>query len=588
MGQIELTATSAGAEQTKNILSSIKVQTAPVHVGNSSYSEFVASDSSNVTVGMFFDGTGNNRENTESKLLFKRQDKGEELSLEDQEKADKYIDHKATLIDIIKNIDYNSTLIDIIKNKGFNIRRTGSYDNDYSNIARLAKYYEEDKDKDAKQAQLKVYVEGIGTTNGGDDDIPGGATGMSALFKFYNTGIKDKVKKGCEELVEKIIKLKKEDINLLTVDVYGFSRGAAAARHFVSEISKRKGQHKKYTGRNGQRKSVTYTVNGGLVGEKLKEENINVKMIKIRFVGLFDCVASHGLAQKDDVDDLRLDAIKNAQHTFHLASSDEHRFKFSLTDISSAGSKGVEKFLPGVHSDVGGCYVNEAPEKNIMLNFATKYRASQLRFKKDYEYLIEQGWYDKKQLTISENKLDLSTRVGLNDNSEKILTGNRNSLRNEYSFIPLQFMCEQSVNKNVLYKPLADLKKEFDISKEAPLVNAEKRLRKYVFEKGDRLNFYENEKDKKLLISLRNKYFHFSADYLSIGMLPQWEGDMRAREIYSDSKPGTSKVALLEYPNPISSNGDADYYYKKRQKELMELTTKKKSSIPPVKPNKFK
>ncbi|MGS0528326.1 hypothetical protein ACU8V7_27075 [Zobellia nedashkovskayae] len=39
---------------------------------------------------------------------------------------------------------------------------------------------------------------------------------------------------------KKIKSFKKKQINTLTIDVYGFSRGAAAARNFVHEIHKEK------------------------------------------------------------------------------------------------------------------------------------------------------------------------------------------------------------------------------------------------------------------------------------------------------------------------------------------------------------
>ncbi len=53
---------------------------------------------------------------------------------------------------------------------------------------------------------------------------------------------------------------------------------------------------------------------------------------------------------------LKLNAIQHAKDVVHLTAADEHRKKFSLTDIRSAGGKGREICLPGVHADIGGSY----------------------------------------------------------------------------------------------------------------------------------------------------------------------------------------------------------------------------------------
>ncbi|MDO6811016.1 DUF2235 domain-containing protein [Zobellia galactanivorans] len=543
MSQIGLSSQSVGAEEVKNVLNGIEVQTAPVHVGDSDYEEMIEDDAINITIGVFFDGTGNNRKNTEARKLYEERENGKQLGEDKNEIADKYL-----------KLDLLSSGLDIIKNKGLYKKRTGSYENDLSNVARLEQFYE-DTDK-GKNYFEKVYIEGIGTTDYEDDDIPGMATGMSALWKFYNTGIRDKVKKGCERCAELISDKGTKNINHLTIDVFGFSRGAAAARNFLYEIHKKKGDFKEVVASPGTTSMITYTTetyeaDGGLLGERLVKNNIRVKNATIRFAGLFDSVASHGLIQSNDVKDLGLDAVKHAQHTFHLVAADEHRFKFSLTDISSAiaRGKGVEKYLPGVHSDVGGCYEHNKPEKNILLNFATSISSSQKRFQKDYRYLIEQGWYTKEQLTIQEEILDLTTMLGINDDSFKMLYGNREKISNKYSYIPLHFMGKQLFDKKVFKEDnLTQLKKKFKFSDDPVLAMAEIRLREYVFEGGKPLDFYGNALDRQILLSLRNKYFHFSSQYFhnlkSIGMQPEWLGDMRAREVYSDSGKKPKKVPL--------------------------------------------
>ena len=65
---ILLTSTPTGAANTKNVLSGINVKTSPVHVGEAQYEELIYEDYVNVTIGIFFDGTLNNRKNTQANL----------------------------------------------------------------------------------------------------------------------------------------------------------------------------------------------------------------------------------------------------------------------------------------------------------------------------------------------------------------------------------------------------------------------------------------------------------------------------------------------------------------------------------------
>jgi len=95
-----------------------------------------------------------------------------------------------------------------------------------------------------------------------------------------------------------------------------------------------------------------------------------VKKIEIDFAGLFDTVASHGLFRLlfslSNTKNLKLHAVSKAKQAIHLIAAEEHRENFSLTDIASAGSKGRELFLPGVHSDIGGGYRDEASEAMVI------------------------------------------------------------------------------------------------------------------------------------------------------------------------------------------------------------------------------
>ena len=95
--------------------------------------EPVADDAISVTLGVFFDGTKNNKNNTSAR---KGKKEGEAY--------------------------------DAYKEYGGSIDENISYNNDWSNIARLWDNY---------QKTNAIYIEGIGTVNLGDDEMDGYAYG---------------------------------------------------------------------------------------------------------------------------------------------------------------------------------------------------------------------------------------------------------------------------------------------------------------------------------------------------------------------------------------------------------------------------
>lgn len=116
-----------------------------------------------------------------------------------------------------------------------------SYARERTNIARLHDLYGDDltrklADTD-QQAELRVYIEGVGTrTDQQDHQFPDMALGNG------DTGVIAKVVLGADRLSKSLKSflelnpLKK--VACIEVDVFGFSRGAAAARHFVNDLRK--------------------------------------------------------------------------------------------------------------------------------------------------------------------------------------------------------------------------------------------------------------------------------------------------------------------------------------------------------------
>lgn len=183
-----------------------------------------------------------------------------------------------------------------------------SYDNGPTNVARLHDAYTEQR----------IYIEGIGTQSGQADDTKGLALGIGA------TGVIMKAQKGLEQLAGKVQSLPQGPV---VVDVFGFSRGAAAARHFTNK----------------------------LLGLDMG------RPVRVGFVGLFDTVAAigsfaDGLDTTDD-DNLGVSlylAPGCADQVVQLTAHHEYRVNFALNSVSSTHR---EIPLYGAHSDIGGGYL---------------------------------------------------------------------------------------------------------------------------------------------------------------------------------------------------------------------------------------
>lgn len=487
---IILTSTPVGESATRNLFSGLNISTSKVNVGNAKYDEHIPEDYVNVTVGIFFDGTLNNRKNTQARLEYENKTKGKTY---DKDLADSYN-----------------------KDKWYSSKQSGSYNNDFSNISRMEPAYK--RLKEEKNIQLSVYIEGIGTEDLEDDGTWGKAMGKGA------TGVKGKVKKGCIEIVKALKKAGIEKINRLQIDSYGFSRGAAAARHFIFEINQKKGENKEIDNGLGLFEYLgdKYTEDGGVLGEELSSKSLTPKLkTTVRFVGLYDTVASFGTKHTNDTAQLHLDAISKANFTFQLAAADEHRDNFRLTNIKSA-RRGVQKFLPGVHSDIGGGYTDKADEE-VTLDYATINYKEKMEVER--QNLIDLGWYLPRQIWINDTWGSLRAE--------------RKGISNKYSHIPLHIMVEFSQGKNVNYDFL-QITDKYDIENEAgkkvKLCDVKSRIDSYIKDEKEALAFNTIE-DTKMLKNLRNEYFHFSAHYngrvvgLVPPMSPNRENGVRTRVI---------------------------------------------------------
>lgn len=475
-----------------------------------------------LTLNLFFDGTGNNRENTSAR------------------------EHNTN--------DY----------QGKSNKKDDSYENDYTNIAKAY-----DVISVTNINQKSVYIEGVGTRDLKSDDMA--PMGIAQNAGFWNTGIKDKVKVACEKgALEIKYAADGKPIDLLTINIYGFSRGAATARHFLDitnvaytvKVSKngyftfpgdmlQKQYPENTKDKTKPRYPESFDIKLGYFGRCLVNNDVfEVKNVSFNFVGLYDTVSSHGFNHNNDVKDLGLDAIKKAKMVFQLSAADEYRENFDLTNIDSAGLKGLELTLPGVHSDIGGSYVACDIERSVILKekYFTGTRDAHFKFRPTTkkadafkELLVNEGWYKDHQLILEYNE----------DAGIAYLVGTR-ELENAYDKIALNKMIMVSNQFGVEYDKKKEKKKTnisdpflvsvFDqltkysqaVMTHRNLVIREKKpVHKYLAE-SKQINYLDYI-DLKDLKELRNRYLHWSAKTDKIGMDPRFDGvlniEKRKREI---------------------------------------------------------
>lgn len=475
------------------------------------------------TFGIFLDGTLNSMYNTE----VSQKAKGDSVKNNDGLVLNRSEASKIYNKDGFKDPKYGET----------------SYENDLSNPAILFKNYK-DKNTDTEKI-FKIYTEGVGTnsspklydgTRGAlseddykkDDDVYGPAFGMG------NAGIMDKVKKGIGDVVE-MIKTQNIDedhcVGTITFDVFGFSRGAAAARHFVHVVT-----HSAYKPvqsflpkyvldlqHNEIDKAKYYNKimpQFGVLGQLLTEAELMddvLTKVAVRFVGIYDSVPHHGLFQTNDIEDLGLNNVNRADYVVHMIAADEYRMNFSLVEISTvaktppeSGKKGgVELRYPGVHCDVGGAYVEGGSNHPYRINIA--YTSEDLE-KEKLEF-VQQGWFKKKELSIHKYLpiLPLADQVLLSKSWR--LEGYKENVSNQYSYIPLHLMAQFCELKEVPIKEvdIINLNKYNFTPKNALFLNNMKTILKNYSFSGSTAPTFENF--PKEIANLRYHFLHWNATY---------------------------------------------------------------------------
>lgn len=238
--------------------------------------------------------------------------------------------------------------------------------NEPTNIQKLYDLYLRDAYLEKERVFVHPeYITGIGTGNETDNTKPADESVLvGQAMGLGKYGVEAKVVTGIEQLCKSLESISDLDNFNLTdglrnicFDVFGFSRGAAAARHFVNLVVDRK------RGVFAEKMAQACKANG--VELKVGFSWNSDLSISVNFVGLFDTVAAMVDFTEGDISPhndnnggVRLwldpDRVKRVVHlTAHKKT--EYRRNFSLNRINTADHF-HEYVVPGAHSDIGGGY----------------------------------------------------------------------------------------------------------------------------------------------------------------------------------------------------------------------------------------
>lgn len=476
-----------------------------------------------VRIAIFFDGTLNNRTNIEAK----------------EKNTQHYLDHT---------------------------KSGSSFENGRTNVA-IMENHMEDKVPAGYDLYKSLYVPGQGTFDLEGDSLWGYALAIG------DSGVPGRATFGVQQALSTLTGFDPGDFDpeenyfeKITIDVFGFSRGAATARYAIYLLLKDKNNLAK------RLSALSFEV----------EE----KAVEVGFVGIYDTVLSYMASQKFKSSNNKLEqtAHKYANKVLHLVAAEEHRADFPLHNIKASKSNGGEEYyLPGVHSDVGGSY-NKADEEKIKQETDPAMRSKLLmttnnedlninkgelyEMELDKQWLIEQGWYrgtpdtrDKATIKaeakakIRELLKQNKYHIALKDGEFTIhcyfhpphhysgpvtfayarLDVQRTGIHSAFSSIPLKIMADYVSNEPKLAILPEMIDRANQVIKGSSLEELEKKVLDYVGKKpttskaedwigeGSALNDY--------LKGYRHQHLNFSARR-GIGYSPRFKDGKRTRFIY--------------------------------------------------------
>jgi type VI secretion system secreted protein Hcp len=258
---------------------------------------------------------------------------------------------------------------------------TGNDDSDpeqFSNVKKLFDLLDLDRKKQSNFT-AGYYYRGVGSDGDG------------VVFGIYNSVTGSGIDKrlsgavyGIERSISEYLEENSTTPRSINLDVFGFSRGATTARHFINII-----------------KQGFYAFNDDKLQARVKPEHFNIS-----FAGLFDSVGSYGIAgDNDDYGyNFHIKPEWLSGQAVHLVALNEYRAYFDLQKLIPKQDDDwpediqdgplLELGLPGAHADVGGGY--KAGEHGIALHGDEQMQKplaqlSSVALDKMYDYALQAG-----------------------------------------------------------------------------------------------------------------------------------------------------------------------------------------------------
>lgn len=225
-----------------------------------------------------------------------------------------------------------------------------------TNVYYLQQAYPQGKTEDGYQ--VSIYINGVGTKDGEQDDLVSSSTGWSLIVgSGQKRGVIDKTDDAInyiETQLATVPNLQNTVYDSVEFEIFGFSRGSTCARHFANRVKNKD-------------KALAAVFKKFFTSKNYPAIN-SLPTGKTRVMGLYDSVAAILALSQGDLDvndsntgDINIEMAKGiTDHAFHITAAHEHRYNFSLNRILPDYLSELE--LPGTHTDIGGSYDDNMTE----------------------------------------------------------------------------------------------------------------------------------------------------------------------------------------------------------------------------------
>jgi hypothetical protein len=412
-----------------------------------------------------------------------------------------------------------------------------SFANDETNIYKAYTLY--DDNNSFPVIQTKVYIEGIGTYKNSESD----SLFLGQALSLGTTSILAKVHSALHHEIPNIIDAALETyphptdaIEKIEFDVFGFSRGAAAARHLINRIDLK------------QMDSLIYRLTHQAKYPLIEGFDwSSKKYVHCHFAGLLDTVESAPFTKNQ----LMKVHSNQVNHLVHICAEDEYRYFFPLTGIAqNKGGEGlpdnfIEVFMPGSHADIGGGYYSRHMFENNADPCLTECKViksfSCIEQKLPTNYTKTSAY--QKALSYAQNKLDEGWALDIYEDMHPSEIPKLNALslcvqsrfierrayyeikvdiyinriiEGEYSRVPLHLLVAVAKNKNVPFKEIDPEDERFTLStlrSQIPikLHTLSEQWQQHIFTTGKAVHLHLSL-DEATYRLLRYYYLHHSAD----------------------------------------------------------------------------